>query len=816
MKPSIVLVLAVLGCAAAATDSAQASLDSELLWGTYRPNLYFGTRPRLANSLLSGVMWFGLDSPQNWNAIRHSCELGDNLSEYGYTRHNGRDFGEQTMRDEDHGVEMTSEFVKVPGSEGGSWAVRFKGRTLESNKQGVSLMYYFGLEGNGSMSMRVDDTAAKIVGKAGDLGRFNIRIVPSPDNSYPPVPQAAKDIPGVAAGKNIGGIALKKPKADVWKIKDIFQEELLESARAKYGVVSNAIGAKKPIPGSILFEMDNVGLAKRGKNMFIAQMVVHGEFSFDVIYECADKAAKIDNNSIGDLVKVRREEFDRRFEASFGLRGKGFDEQHVEMARNALSSLIGGIGYFYGSGLVSTIPKPEYDAGAQAAAEPEPVLSKPYALFAATPSRPFFPRGFLWDEGFHQLVLGQWDSGLSGEIIRSWFHTMDDNGWIAREQILGEEARSKVPKEFQVQYPNFANPPTLLFAVEKIAELSRPRGLTKLSNGLDILEGDDTIVQANGTEDSSNATFSSEKDSLLELSQYSLRLLEFFQKSQFGGAALPDSSDPAAQAARGYRWRGRTVDHTLTSGIDDYPRARPPSEGELHVDLMAWVTYMLSVNADLEMLLDGNQATAESGTSPSGLASRLESHLESLDKIHWNDDENMYCDVATRVREDYDELEDDSDSAEERVFVCHKGYVSLFPMLLGLVPPESDKLGHILDMIENPDELWSDFGLRSLSKSDEFYGKDENYWRGPVWINVNYLVLSSLYRNYMSVDGPHKEQAQRIYSRLRDNLIQNIFSQYKSTRFFWEQYNPETGKGQGTHPFTGWTTLVLPIMAESY
>lgn len=52
------------------------------------------------------------------------------------------------------------------------------------------------------------------------------------------------------------------------------------------------------------------------------------------------------------------------------------------------------------------------------------------------------------------------------------------------------------------------------------------------------------------------------------------------------------------------------------------------------------------------------------------------------------------------------------------------GYVSLFPFLLGLLPADSPRLGPILQTLRDPEQLWSPFGVRSLSKRDPIYAME--------------------------------------------------------------------------------------------
>jgi len=80
---------------------------------------------------------------------------------------------------------------------------------------------------------------------------------------------------------------------------------------------------------------------------------------------------------------------------------------------------------------------------------------------------------------------------------------------------------------------------------------------------------------------------------------------------------------------------------------------------------------------------------------------------------------------------------------------------------------------------------------------------------------MNYMVLSAL-QHYAKVPGPYSDKSRQIYTQLRTNLINNIYRIYEKTGHIWEQYDDKTGQGHGSHPFTGWSSLIVLIMSELY
>ena len=94
--------------------------------------------------------------------------------------------------------------------------------------------------------------------------------------------------------------------------------------------------------------------------------------------------------------------FTRRFEATFPFPSASPSE-YLPFSKAITSNLFGGIGYFYGQSIVDRTFKQEWDDEVDAddeddsrTTEAKPELEKARELLTATPSRPFFPRGFYW------------------------------------------------------------------------------------------------------------------------------------------------------------------------------------------------------------------------------------------------------------------------------------------------------------------------------------------------------------------------------------------------------------------------------------
>jgi mannosyl-oligosaccharide glucosidase len=641
------------------------------------------------------------------------------MAGYGWDEYDVRTGGIQTIKDAGNLLDVTTSFVKIPGGiHGGSWAVRVKGvpRAGAAPDSKFTVVFYASLEGLGSVGVSgaIDPLGFEgdvtLEGESEGLGKYKM-VVTKGTGKHPAQRHISYDEKPL--DRTIVH-SLAVPEEYIWQAKSVMFSEIkkeVDRYLATYGQMN-------PPPPEQVYTMSNmVGPG----NFHLVQKVFEGAFEFDVLFTSASASEEVTSQTLTDGIQKLDKSFTERFKEVFKLKAPFDQPQYLGFAKSMFSNLFGGIGYFYGDSVVDRSYASEYDEEnegfweetEQARALKREKLEGPSELFTSIPSRPFFPRGFLWDEGFHLIPIVDWDMDVALEIVRSWFHLMDQDGWIGREQILGEEARSKVPPEFQVQYPHYANPPTLFFILETfIDRLSAANGTGPAAEPM--IGAHTPEIQTAHVDNPEVA-----QQYLRELYPLLQRQFAWFRRTQSGDLKSYDRD--AFSSREAYRWRGRTVQHILTSGLDDYPRAAVPHPGELHVDLISWMGMMSRSLKRIASFLEEEDDARSYAKIENAIA-------RNVDDLHWSEKEGMYCDATI-------------DDFEESVHVCHKGYISLFPFLLGLLPYDSPKLGKVLDLMADPEHLWSEFGLRSLSKSDPLYGTAENYWRGPVWVNVNYLAV---------------------------------------------------------------------------
>lgn len=137
-----------------------------------------------------------------------------------------------------------------------------------------------------------------------------------------------------------------------------------------------------------------------------------------------------------------------------------------------------------------------------------------------------------------------------------------------------------------------------------------------------------------------------------------------------------------------------------------------------------------------------------------------------------------------------------------------KAWTAFLPMYAKIAPSEyADKL--VKKHIMNPDEFFSDYGIRSLAKNEPIYNTAEtgnpSNWQGPIWVVSTFLIFKGLL-NYGYI-----KEAEIIAS----NLLQTLCNDLKTSGVLHEYYNPETGKSSINPGFMNWNALagqMLPLL----
>jgi glycogen debranching enzyme len=104
-------------------------------------------------------------------------------------------------------------------------------------------------------------------------------------------------------------------------------------------------------------------------------------------------------------------------------------------------------------------------------------------------------------------------------------------------------------------------------------------------------------------------------------------------------------------------------------------------------------------------------------------------------------------------------------------------------------------IAHLTD----PDQFWGQYAVPSVARSDPHYDP-ERMWRGPVWVNINYIFIEAL-RQVGELD---------LAKTLTEKTLRLIMDQPG----IYEYYHAETGKPPPTAAeIFGWTAAVFIDLA---
>ena len=215
--------------------------------------------------------------------------------------------------------------------------------------------------------------------------------------------------------------------------------------------------------------------------------------------------------------------------------------------------------------------------------------------------------------------------------------------------------------------------------------------------------------------------------------------------------------------------------HPFSSGLDDSPLwdgGMPVTAPDLNTYLYLQMEYLSQIAGVLGLERDRREWRRQANT----LLERMMAHL-------WDPEAGVFWPLR--------------DGEPIRILTPF----SLLPLLTGAL--ERSVADRLVAHLTDPQTFWTRYPVPTVAKSDPNYDPWQ-MWRGPTWVNINYLLIEGLQRSG--------------YPRVASDLRKRTLEMALNHQDIFEYYNPENGEAC-THAATifGWSAALFieMVLAET-
>ncbi len=391
-----------------------------------------------------------------------------------------------------------------------------------------------------------------------------------------------------------------------------------------------------------------------------------------------------------------------------------------------------------------------------------------------TPSHMQYHHQWLWDAGFHAIILAQYDTDLAKREINTLLEGQWDNGFIAHIQFN--------PDVTAVYRPNaedwatgqatsgITQPPLIATAVREVFEKTGDRAwLAQVYPA--VLKYHEWMKAERDPENTGLVSILHAWESGMDNSPIFDGLREKLLKERYGDVEVPVRVDT------------QNINQDERPKDDDYKVYWGLIRDFQDVGWNQKKMVEISPFRVADPLF--NTIWVKNNEDLAALAEALGRKKDALRLRGWANQ------TRKAVRRELWSRKDNFFYAKDQVSgdrIPVKTISGLLPLYAAI--PTKNMARRLLAHIKNPEEFGGGAGIPSTAFNEPSFD-EKRYWRGPVWVNIHWFLIQGL-RNY-----GFNEEAGDLTARTK-RLTKNAG--------FQEYYHPFTGAGLGAKDFS-WSNL---------